>query len=259
LSTERVHELLLEWHELTGISDWLEGLPEQLAIFDALSDEQQRRAQAARHLIETDGLTETRERLAQTLQTLHDSLVALRAMQPSRTSDWMFQLADPQQRELLMRLQMQRQRVERLREDQRNLWLDRIDRLEGLVFWDLVDQSSQRLRALEKLTLDHSRALADIDAGVVRVRTAEDALMTGVQTDFLALQTRADAITRSVGIALAQREAMLGAELKAGMAREIRQVEHHLLVTRIAIARATDRLAMNPPGEGPGEELGERW
>jgi hypothetical protein len=256
LSTERVHELLLEWHELTGISDWLEGLPEQLAIFDALSDEQQRRAQAARHLIETDGLTETRERLAQTLQTLHDSLVALRAMQPSRTSDWMFQLADPQQRELLVRLRTQRQKVRRLREDQQGVWIERIDRLEGLVFWNLVDQSSQRLRGLEKRTRDDAQALAEIDARIVKVRTAEDALMAGVRTDFVAFQTRADAITRSVGMALAQREAMLGAELKAGMARETRQVEHHLLVTRIAIARATDRLAMN--SSDAGEVLGER-
>ena len=175
-------------------------------------------------------------------------------MQPSRAPDWMFQLADPEQRELLVRLQKQRQTVDRLHEDQRDVWLERIDRLEGLVFWELVDRSSQRLRTLEKLALDDSRALADIDASIVRVRTAEDALMAGVKTDFLALQTRADAITRSVGVALAQREAMLGAELQAGMAREIRQVEHHLLVTRIAIARATDRLAVNPLGDEPGEQ-----
>lgn len=263
LSTERVHELLLEWSELNGIGDWLEDLPEELAIFDALSNEQQRRARTARHMIDVDGLIDTRERLAETVQASRNALVALRAMPPSRTSDWMLQLADPEQRDLLIRLQMQRQRVEVLREDQRSVWLDRIDRLEGLVFWDLVDRSSQRLRALEKLTLDDGRALADIDARIARVRTAEDALMAGVKTDFLALQTRADAITRSVAMALAQREAMLGTELKAGMAREMRQVEHHLLVTRIAIARATDRLAMNPPreelGEEPADELGERW
>ena len=243
LSTERVHELLLEWHELNTISGWLEDLPEQLEIFDALSDEQQRRARTARHLIEADGLIETRERHAGTLQALQNSLAVLRATQPSRSLDWMLQLADPEQRELLIRLQKHRQKVEAVPEHQQGIWIDRLDRLEGLVFWDLVDQSSERLRMLDKSMRDDDQALAEIDARIVKVRVAEAALVAGVGTDFLAFQSRADTITRSVGMALAQREAMLGAELKAGMARETRQLEHHLLVTRIAIARATDRLA----------------
>ena len=258
LSTERVHELLLEWHELNTISDWLEDLPEQLAIFDGLSNEQQRRARTARHLIEADGLIETRERHAGTLQALHSSLASFRAVQPNRTSDWMFHLADPEQRELLIRLQAHRQKIDALPEDQRGLRIEsieRIDRLEGLVFWDLVDQSSERLRRLDKRMHDEDQAMAEIDVRIMKVRAAEDALMAGVNTDFLALQTRADTITRSVGMALAQREAMLGAELKAGMARETRQLERHLLVTRIAIARATDRLAMGSPDAGL--DLGE--
>jgi hypothetical protein len=97
---------------------------------------------------------------------------------------------------------------------------------------------------------DEDQTMAEIDVRIATVRAAEDALMAGVNTDFLALQTRADTITHSVGMALAQREAMLGAELKAGMARETRQLQHHLLVTRIAIARATDRLAMGSPDAG---------
>jgi hypothetical protein len=155
-------------------------------------------------------------------------------------------------------LQAHRRQAEALPEDQRGLLIksiERIDRLEGLVFWDLVDQSSERLRRLDKRMHDEDQAMAEIDVRITNVRAAEDALMAGVNTDFLALQTRADTITRSVGMALAQREAMLGAELKAGMARETRQLERHLLVTRIAIARATDRLAMGSPDAGL--DLGE--
>ncbi len=44
-------------------------------------------------------------------------------------------------------------------------------------------------------------------------------------------------------------EVMLAQEIKAGMQREMRQVEQYLLVTRIAIARATDQLAM--AGDSP--------
>lgn len=103
------------------------------------------------------------------------------------------------------------------------------------------------MRELDKLAEANAAVLTDIDLRIARVSTAEAALIAGVQTDFLAFQERADSISRAVEVALAQRESMLAAEIKSGMAREIQQIERNLLVTRIAIARATDRLAMHDP------------
>ena len=71
-----------------------------------------------------------------------------------------------------------------------------------------------------------------------------------MQTDFLAFQTRADAITREVAVAIADRETRLGNQIRSGIHGEIAQVERQLLVTRIAIARATDQLAMDQTAGG---------
>ena len=73
----------------------------------------------------------------------------------------------------------------------------------------------------------------------------EERFVSGVQTDFLALQTRADSIADMVRSARASRETMLAKELRAGMARERAQLERYLLLTRIAIARAMDQIALN--------------
>jgi len=86
--------------------------------------------------------------------------------------------------------------------------------------------------------------LADVDARIIRVTNAEAEFATGVETDFLALADRADVITADVGRALNDRELALAGEIRRGMAREMREVQQYLLVTRIGIARATDALAL---------------
>ena len=42
---------------------------------------------------------------------------------------------------------------------------------------------------------------------------------------------------------------MLAAEIRRGMQREVLEVQEYLLVARIAIARATDQLALSPVEE----------
>ena len=97
-------------------------------------------------------------------------------------------------------------------------------------------------------------ALADpqrVDARVQRVQNAEDHFTAGVATDFHAFAQRADVIAARVDQALNGREEMLAAEIRRGMQREMLEVQEYLLVARIAIARATDQLALNAVGELP--------
>jgi hypothetical protein len=89
----------------------------------------------------------------------------------------------------------------------------------------------------------------EIDAKLARVTHAEDVIAAGVETDFLAFQARADAITKQVAVAIADRETRLGNQIRSGIHREMAQVERQILVTRIAIARATDQLAMDQANE----------
>jgi len=57
-------------------------------------------------------------------------------------------------------------------------------------------------------------------------------------------------VTPDATLAIADRETRLGNQIRSGIHQEIAQVERQLLVTRIAIARATDQLAMDQAGGG---------
>jgi hypothetical protein len=102
---------------------------------------------------------------------------------------------------------------------------------------------------LQRRLNENNLLLEDVDQRIARVQGAERQFVAGVETDFLSFIDRANAISDQVRTARDRREVMLAQEVKAGMQREMRQVEQYLLVTRIAIARATDQLAM--AGDSP--------
>jgi hypothetical protein len=224
---------------------WLQALPEELATFDALAMEQRHRAAQAREMIDSENLRSRRDAGAQQLAALRTRIDYLKAATPSRDANWMAALAEPEQAELLADLAAKRALLMRTPDDAtRQRLLMRIDYLEGLVFWNLVDERPARIRAAEKQSLELDAALAAVDAKLARIAQAEGVIAEGVTTDFLAFQTRADAITQEVAVAIADRETRLADQIRAGIRGEMAQVERQLLITRIAIARATDQLAM---------------
>jgi hypothetical protein len=246
LAGEDVHELLLQWRELHTMSDWLNALPDELTTFDALAIEQRRRAAAARELIDTRHLRQRRDEAAAALAELNGRIDYLSRETPQRNDAWMLTLADAEQTALLHDLAAKRGFLLANTPDDaaRQKLVARIDHLQGLVFWDLVEQRPARIRAVQKDAASVAAVRDEIDAGLSRVAQAEGTIAAGVQTDFLAFQTRADAITAEVDSAIAQRETRLAEQIRAGIRGEMAQVERQLLITRIAIARATDALAL---------------
>jgi tetratricopeptide (TPR) repeat protein len=250
LATEDVQELLVQWRELHAMADWLNALPDELTTFDGLEAEQRRRAAVARDRIADQGLLERRSLLAQSLFQLRARIDAIERSAPEPTSEWMLALANADEARLLDSLAHKRGVLMKTPDDAtRARLLERIDYLEGIVFWGLVEESSTRVREAEKEVEQAAIMLDEIDAKVTRVARAEEALAVGVQTDFLAFQARADAIRREVAVAIAQRETRLSDQIRTGIHREMAQVERQILVTRIAIARATDHLAMDTASE----------
>ena len=151
LSTEAVHGLLLEWRELNDMSDWLGELPPELDAFQEIAAEQQRRSNAARSLIEGEDITARREMTESSLAAMRQRLALVRGAEPSRDLEWMLALADPEETELVSELHAMRSTVGLGIEDsKRQSWLDRIDRIEGIVFWQIVDDAPTRIRAIEK-------------------------------------------------------------------------------------------------------------
>jgi hypothetical protein len=123
-------------------------------------------------------------------------------------------------------------------------WSARIERLEGVLFFRLVDERAARLQDLNKEQKALAETLIDIDERVARVQGAEENFVAGVGTDFYVFEDRAQDITNMVNNARVSRETLLANEIRGRMHKERQQVEQYLLVTRIAIARATDQLAL---------------
>ncbi len=246
LATEDTHEVLLEWRELLGMQDWLDQLPAELAAFDEIASERRRRAAEARALLHDDQLLNNREALNDQILNQSAELAELRNATPEPTSDWMSKLGSTDQRELIGKLDAMESLIRRgMTPAEQQRWLVRLNRLKGVVFWELMDNSAVRLRELERNLKDNQATLADVDTRIAEVRSAEAEFSATVETDFLLFSDRARDIAAAVDQARVNRELALAAELKRGMRREMAEVQQYLLVTRIAIARATDQLAIS--------------
>jgi hypothetical protein len=246
LATEDTHEVLLEWRELLGMQDWLDQLPEKLSAFDEVATEQRRRAEQARVLLHDEQLLNNRGALSEQIKAQAEELSELRSSTPERSAAWMRRLANADERELIDQLADMEALVRKgMKPSEQQRWLARMDRLKGVLFWQLVENSASRIRQLERGVRDNRQILADVDGRITEVQNAEAEFSAGVETDFLLFTDRANNISAQVNRARENREIALAAELKRGMQREMREVQQYLLVTRIAIARATDQLAIS--------------
>ncbi len=243
LATDKVNQALTQWRDLSGMEHWLGRLPPKLDALQGVAVEQRRRNEQAQDLLDGDGLLVRRELLTHRLTQSAQNLAILAKAQPERDHDWMFALATPRERLLLGDLEQMQGHLQFMNERDHRRWRARIDRLQGVIFYQLVDESAARLQKLNKEHKALQALLADVDERVLRVESAQDNFIAGVGTDFLVFLDRADDISVMVHTARVGREALLANEIRGRMQREMRQVEQYLLVTRIAIARATDQLA----------------
>ncbi len=259
LATDNINKALTEWRDLNGMEDWLSVLPGKLDALQGVAEEQARRGTQARQLLVGDGLLAKRELMAGQLDDMAARLVAIDDAQPQRRMDWMMPLATPEERELLLELDDMRNLLGHMNERDQLKWSQRIARLEGVVFYRLVDERAKRLQVLRKEHKALAGILQDMDARIGRVQSAEANFVAGVGTDFLVFLDRADEITAMVNAARNARETLLANEIRNRMQQEMQQVQQYLLVTRIAIARATDQLAAidgNGSRVGSGAGLG---
>lgn len=264
LAAEDVHRIMVEWRELNGMAEWLTGLPQRIAAFEEVTAERARRTAAAGAMLDAqkaDGeavqaaasLLERRAGLADQVAGLESDLAAL-AQRPARPdADWMAPLASSAERELLDELGIMTELIPLMPERDRGRYQARLDRLRGLLFWDIADSRSERQRVLEKRLRESRVLLADVDARIERLARARDRFAAGTQTDFLLLRARADDVGQRVAAALDSRRRVIADALERGLEREMNQTRQYLLTARIAIARATDQLAAADAGAAGGD------
>ena len=154
-------------------------------------------------------------------------------------------MATAEEQALIVELDRSRTLIGHLDAAERGAWLDRVDRLEGLIFWQVANDSAVRIR--QRITQHQANVslLEDVDDRLGRVADTESRFVAGVETDFLAFADRSRVLTTEVDTALNLREVALAGELRNGMAREMKELQKYLLATRIGIARATDHLALD--------------
>ncbi len=245
LATDHVHEALNQWRDLNEMQDWLNLLPDHLQALQGVADEQARRNQQAKALLHDNGIYAQRQQLAAEIAQQETTLQQIRASQPQPTYAWMVPLADAEERGTLARLQHMRGLLKHMSAADQQKWSARIARLEGMYFFRLVEQQAARTQELNKSLKSLQELVAQIDERVMRVNRAEENFVAGVGASFDGFLVRARDITRQVDGARSMREELLAREIRGRMQQEMQQVHQYLLITRIAIARATDQLALS--------------
>lgn len=253
LASETVHGLLSDWRSLLSEQQWLSQVPEQLEALEQVAGEQRRRGARAKEMLYENQLLQHREQLSAQLGDLNGAIGTLSGVAPQMDWEWMLEIGTAEERRTLTRLQaMQTQVTERYTGADRQKWLERINRLKGTILWQQTTEHASRLQALRSTAGEAAQMLASVDESLERVQNAEAQFVAGVETNFVLLADRVEEAQAAVAGAVADREEQLAREIRRGMRNEMLQVRQYLLVTRIAIARTTDQLALAlPPGEQP--------
>jgi len=252
LSGEDVHRVMMEWRELNAMTAWLDSLPATIEAYQEIAAERRRRAGVAREMLEDEALLGRRDALAESVASLEQDLEALQREPARREADWMLRLASDEERELVGELGAMAELLAiHMPERDRPRFQARIDRLFGAVYWQIADSRAARIQELTKALDENRMLLAAADARIERLAEAESRFAAGVETDFLVLTDRAGDMSERVAAALSSRREMIAAALERGLRQEMAQTRQYLLTARIAIARATDRLAANSDGAGP--------
>lgn len=248
LATDSVHQALVQWRDLGEMQTWLGGMQERMNALSEVAVEQQSRSERARGMLVDDGLLEMRTALEAQTVALKERLGELAATEPALTNEWMYPLANSEERELLSDLARMESLLVHMKPADQAKWSARIDRLKGVVFYEVVAEQKKRERVLNKELKALQAELASIDDKIARVTAAEEQFVAGVGADFTLFQSRADDLLAQVNLARSSREELLAGEIRSRMQDEMQTIEKYLLVTRIAIARATDQLAMQSDG-----------
>jgi hypothetical protein len=254
LSGEDVHQIMVEWRELNGMAAWLEGQPPRLAAFEEITAERRRRTGEARALLGEETLVGRRAELADRVAGLASDLNILEREPARPAADWMLRLASAQERVLIDELSAMSALVaEHMPAADRARIQARIDRLIGVVFWEIADEKAARVRALAKQLNDNRSLLADVDMRIERLAGAEARFAAGVESNFRVLSDRVERVSERVTAALEARRRVIAQALQRGLEQEMARTRQYLITARIAIARATDQLAAAPPGTPGGD------
>ena len=250
LSSESIHGLLSDWSELRQMREFLETIPGNLEALDEAAKEIKRRATVAGVLLQQEeGVAGKRKLLAEQITRMQSRISNLESDQVVFTADWMSSIASVKQATFAHRLSGMHEAASTEPDEQYRLeYYQRIKRLQGLLFFELVEGKPARLHVLKKELKASSREMEKLDEAQARLSQAKGNYDQGLAISFGQFRKRAGILDSQVDTALRNRQELLAREIRSGMQREIQRLEQFLLVARIAIARTTDLLATRSNG-----------
>lgn len=245
LAAEDVNSLLREWRSLADMGAWLGTVPDTLDAFSQVSVKQVERTQNLRTALQDEKILARRAELQDELSGIDERLAWLDANQPVPDSDWMLAMANDTQRSRIDSLLAMLGQAQSMADAEGALVRKRVERLLGIVFYELAnDYPDQRWRlARQKQAV--VQALADVDVSIDRVQTAEQAYVGSVGLRSEAYLPRVESLRTRIAQAMQAREVALAERLQSRMQEESERIEQYLFLTRVAIAQASDQLALS--------------
>ena len=245
LAAEDVDALLREWRALADMTRWLESVPETLGVFAQVSTEQVQRTANLKAALVDDDVQVRRESLQQEVDRIDQRLAWLDNNPPIPDSDWMLAVADDARRVRVEELLTMIAQAKDLSGTEGARLRERAERLLGIVFYELADDFPDHRWRLQRQKQDVLKALADVDTRVLRVRNAEETFVSGAGMTAERYLPRVDDLRQRIAAALASRETALAGLLQSRMQAESQRIEQYLFMTRVAIAQASDQLALS--------------
>ena len=245
LAAEDVNNLLREWRSLADMSAWLGTVPDTLDAFAQVSVKQVERTHNLRSALENEKILARRAELQTELAGIDERLAWLDANQPEPDSDWMLAMADDTQRKRIESLLAMLGQAQSMTDAEGSQVRERVERQLGIVFYELADDYPGQRWRLARQKQEVVQALADVDVSIDRVQSAEQAYVGSVGMRAEAYLPRVESLRMRIAQAMQAREVALAEHLQSRMQEESERIEQYLFLTRIAIAQASDQLALS--------------
>jgi len=181
-----------------------------------------------------EGLTSKHRALEVQIDQKLAELEALKGRAVLPEADFLRKLANPEQTKRLKQLEDMYGVADDLNTEAKAQWHSRLNRLRGVVFWEIADSRPVVLQQMRQAIADVEALSASMLAQTNRLQSAEAGFREGWVADFSGFESRAGDLAARVENALEVREEQLAQELKRGMQRESEQVQR-LLLNRVLL------------------------
>ena len=220
-------------------------VPDTLDAFAEVSVKQVERTQSLRTALQDEKILARRAALQGELSGIDERLAWLDANQPVPDSKWMLAMANDTQRSRIDSLLVMLGSAQSMTNAEGEQVRARVERLLGIVFNELADDYPDQRWRLARQKQAVVQALADVDVSIDRVQTAEHAYVGTVGLRSEEYQPRVESLRTRITQAMRTREVALAQHLQSRMQEESVRIEQYLFLTRIAIAQASDQLALS--------------